>query len=139
LKDSRDRNGSIWTPTEIHSLSIAGPPIHREPGANQIQGLMLDMTFSVMRNYMTAILVAVSHNTAIPLAFAFGPVESFELYEFLSRTFKTRDQISLSEFTVESDQGSSLQKFYSIHHIRHRFCLRHFLASLKDRLFACSV
>jgi hypothetical protein len=83
--------------------------------------------------------VAVSHNTAIPLAFAFGPIESFELDESIYKLFETRYQISLSNSAVESDQGSGLHKFCQVHDIRHRFCLRHFVASLKDHLFACYV
>jgi hypothetical protein len=46
---------------------------------NEIDGLIMDTPFRVMRHYYTAILVAVSHNVGIPVAISFGPRESIEL------------------------------------------------------------
>jgi hypothetical protein len=39
---------------------------------------MLDTIWTVMRQYVTSILVEVSRNTAIALAFAFGPAETVD-------------------------------------------------------------
>jgi hypothetical protein len=36
---------------------------------NEVQGLMMDTTWSVMQQYVTSILVAVKNNTVIPIAF----------------------------------------------------------------------
>jgi hypothetical protein len=99
----------------------------------------MDTTWSVMQNYVTAILVAISHNTAVLLACAFGPIESFELYDNFYQIFKSKYDIDLAQFTVESDQGSGLKKYCEKHNIVHRFWLRHFLASVGDHLFGCYV
>jgi hypothetical protein len=40
---------------------------------------------------------------------------------------------------VESDQGSGLKKYCETHGIIQRYCLRHFVSSLKDHLFGCYV
>jgi hypothetical protein len=54
--------------------------ILRNHAVNQIKCVMLDTTWDIMRLYITAYLVAISRNTAIPLGFAFGAVEDCELY-----------------------------------------------------------
>jgi hypothetical protein len=56
-------------------------------GGNHISCIMLDTTWSVLREYATAILVGISRNTVIPLEVAFGPVEDFELYEMFWSIF----------------------------------------------------
>jgi hypothetical protein len=43
--------------------------------------LMLDTTWRVLRQYGTAIVMAVYGNVGIPLGFAFGVAETIELYE----------------------------------------------------------
>jgi hypothetical protein len=91
-----------------------------------------------MRQYVTSILVAVSQNTAVPLAFAFGPAEALELYEQFYTGFAARG-IDLSAFTVESDQGPALIAYCKRHRITQRFCLHHFLRRLKDPDFAVYV
>jgi uncharacterized spore protein YtfJ len=45
---------------------------------NDVQGLMMDTTWSVMQDYVTSILVAVKNNTVIPIAFSFGATESLD-------------------------------------------------------------
>jgi hypothetical protein len=92
-----------------------------------------------MRQYVTAIMVAVSHNTAIPLAFAWGRVEDSDLYELFFSAFSEEFEIDLSSFLLESDQGSGLAKFCRKHGFTQRFCLRHFVATLKDRVFSVFV
>jgi hypothetical protein len=79
-----------------------------------------------MRQYVTSILVAVSRNTAIALAFAFGPAETVDQYNLIFTAF-SRYGIDLSTFILESDQGSSLTLFAKTHNIAQQFCLHHFL------------
>jgi hypothetical protein len=45
----------------------------------------------------------------------------------------------LSRFTLESDQGSGLSEFARLLSFTQRFCLCHFLVTLKDRVFAVFV
>jgi hypothetical protein len=45
---------------------------------NEIDGLILDTTFKVIRQYHTAILLAIIRNVGLPLGFAFGPQESID-------------------------------------------------------------
>jgi hypothetical protein len=100
---------------------------------------MLDTTWTVLRQYVTALLVAVSRNTAIPLAVAFGHVEDFELYEQFWSVFQEQFGIDLSSFILVSDQGSGLRKFAREQHFTRSLCLRHFLVTLKDRIFSVFV
>jgi hypothetical protein len=48
---------------------------------------MIDTTWSIMSDYVTAIMVAISHNTALPLAFSFGPVEDAEIDDTFYKCF----------------------------------------------------
>jgi hypothetical protein len=100
---------------------------------------MSDTTWSVLRQYVTAFLVVVSRNTAIPLAFAFGRSETCELYDISHGIFQDRFHVDLSLFTLESDQGSGLGKYARSHAFKHRYCPRHFLVTLKDRVFGVFV
>jgi hypothetical protein len=99
---------------------------------HNIDGIILDTTFKVMSRYHTAILIAVFHNVGIPLAFSFGPRESFELYDRFYTVFQEEFQIDLTQYILESDQGSALKKV-GARHPRHLFCLRHVLKSLHDK------
>jgi hypothetical protein len=117
----------------------SAPSILENSEGNLITCLMADTTWTVMREYVTAILVAISHNTAIPLAFSFGPIEDSNLYDMFYNIFNERFNLNLSRFTLESDQGSGLARFARMHGIVQRFCLRHFLATLKDHVFAVFV
>jgi hypothetical protein len=93
----------------------------------------------VIREYVTAIFGAISGKMAIPLAFAFGPVEVCQIYEMFWSAFSQQFQIDLASFVLMSDQGADLRKFARKHGFAHRFCLRHFLASLKCRVFSVFV
>jgi hypothetical protein len=92
-----------------------------------------------MRQYVTAILVAIAYNTAIPLAFSFGAAEDSEIYDTFFRTFSEMFSVDLSQFTLESDQGSGLARFAKLHSFKQRLCLRHFLATLQDHIFSIFV
>jgi hypothetical protein len=70
---------------------------------------MLDTTWDVMQNDVTAILVAVSFNIAVSLALAFGSIESFELHDKFYNVFRLIYEIDLSMSKVESDHGSGLK------------------------------
>jgi hypothetical protein len=124
--------GGCWA----HPLAA---PILRNRELNRIACVMMDTTWSVMKDYVTAFLVGVSHNTAIPLAFAFGSIEDSNLYDCFFNFFYDKYQINLAQFILESDQGAGLRKFASIHNFTHRFCLRHFLATIKDRIFGAYI
>jgi hypothetical protein len=125
---------------------IGGCYIHRFASSilinraqNKIAGLMMDTTWSVMSQYVTAFMVAVAYNTAIPLGFAFGPIETHNLYKNFYTMFKDRFQIDLSSFIIESDQGSGLKKFCDTYQILQRICLKHFLTTLNDHVFGVYV
>jgi hypothetical protein len=106
--------------------------------ANRIEGLMFDTTWEVMWAYVTSILVAVSRNTAFPIAFAFGPGETAELYELFYTEFE-KYEVNLGQFIVESDQGGALRSTFQKHGNRQLICLHHFLRTLKDRNFGFQV
>jgi hypothetical protein len=54
--------------------------------------------------------VAIARNTAIPLAFAFGPVETAGLYESFYEMFSI-SHVDLSTFVMQSDSGTALKKY----------------------------
>ena len=97
-----------------------------------IDGLIMDTTWKIMKNYVTSILVASSFNVSIPLGFSFGPAETKELYELLFSFFKSKLDIDLSVYVIESDQGSALRAVCEDHGNEHLACLRHLLVSLKN-------
>jgi hypothetical protein len=99
---------------------------------HDIDGLIMDTTFTVMSRYYTAILVAVYHNVGIPLAISFAPRESIELYNTFYRVFQREFDIDLATYILESDQDSAL-KAVGQRHPRHLFCLRHVLKSLHTK------
>jgi hypothetical protein len=99
---------------------------------NEIDGLIMDTTFRVMRQYYTAILGAASHNVGIPLAISFGPRESVEPYYTFYQVFNREFEIILKDHILESDQGLAL-KAVGARHPRRLFCLRHVLKSLHTK------
>jgi hypothetical protein len=72
------------------------------------------------------------HDAVIPLAFSFGTIEDSHLDDIFFTIFVERFQIDLSVFTLESDWGSGLSRFARLRGFTQRFCLRHFLTTLKD-------
>jgi hypothetical protein len=98
---------------------------------NQIDGLIMDTTFTVLRLFYTAILVAVSHNVGIPVALSFGTHETVELYDSFYTAFSSLG-IDLRQYILESDQGAAL-KAVGQRHPRHLFCLHHTLKSLDKK------
>jgi hypothetical protein len=126
---------SIMAGSYIHDLA---PHIIRNILQNQIDGLMLDTTWDVMRQYVAAIMVAISRNTAIALGFAFGPAETIELYEQFYTEF-AKHGIDLSDYVFEADQGPALVSVFKKHGNLHLICLHHFLKTLKDKRFAVYV
>jgi hypothetical protein len=54
---------------------------------NEIDGLIMDTTWNVMGQYVTAMLMAVFFNVGIPLALAFRPGETKDLYSMFTRVF----------------------------------------------------
>jgi hypothetical protein len=95
----------------------------------------MDTTWPVLRLYLIVILMTVPHNTAIPLAFAFGPAEDCTLYDIFADILEKRFGVLLSEFILDSDHGPGLRKFARDHEAMRCFCLVHFLATLEDRTF----
>jgi hypothetical protein len=67
---------------------------------------MLDTTWTVMPQYVTSILVAVSRNTAIALAFAFGPAKTVDQYNCF---------LLLSPGMVSTSQPSFLNRTKDLH------------------------
>jgi hypothetical protein len=94
---------------------------------NEIDGLIMDPTFRVIRLYHTAVLMAVSHNVGIPLGVSFGPKESFEIYDRFYAFFDEHG-VDLRRYVLLSDQGAAL-KSIGKRHPRHLFCLHHVLRS----------
>jgi hypothetical protein len=100
---------------------------------------MLDTTRNVIRKYATTIIMALYRNVGVPLGFAFGAVETVELYEQHFGAFIHLFGIDLSHYIIESDQGSALCSLGTSKGQVQLFCLRHFLLSLKQKEFSCQI
>jgi hypothetical protein len=98
---------------------------------NEIDGLILDTTFNVIRQYHTAILLAIIHHVGLPLGFAFGLQESIDLYDHFYTTFRHKLGIDLTRYVLLSDQGAALKAIVRRHRL-HLFCLRHLLQALNQ-------
>jgi hypothetical protein len=96
---------------------------------NEIDGLILDTTFKKIRQYHTAILLAIIHNVGLPLGFAFGQQESIDLYDHFYMTFRDELGINLTRCVLLSDQGAALKAIGGRHPL-HLFCLGHLLQVL---------
>jgi hypothetical protein len=136
--------GNLASELQTHSI-VVGLFIHlralsvlQNRDQNRIAGLMIDTTWSIMRQSVTSILVALSRNTAIARAFAFGRAETNELYEQFYTGFSSHG-VDLARFIIESGKGSALISFCQRHGITQRFCLHPFLRTLKDPIFVVSV
>jgi hypothetical protein len=131
-----DRNGERFS--ILRGLYIS-PWARAILADNEIDGLMLDTTWHIFRQYVTAILMAVFRNVGIPLGFAFGVAETAELYERHYAAFRELFGLDLSTYVLESDQGSALTSLCARHGQLQLFCLRHFLLSLKLKEFSLPV
>jgi hypothetical protein len=96
---------------------------------NDIDGLILDAMFKVIRQCHTAILLVSIHNVGLPLSFSFGPHESIDLYDHFYMTVRDELGIDLTRYALLSDQGAAL-KAIGRRHPLHLFCLRHLLQAL---------
>jgi hypothetical protein len=118
---------------------MAGIYIHPNAAAllrhNDVQGLMMDTTWSVMPHYVTSILVAVKNNTVIPIAFSFGATESVQLYQRFYELFEEKWGINLGDYPVLCDQGSARAKICKDNENRRFLCLHHFLKTITDPFF----
>jgi hypothetical protein len=72
------------------------------------------------------------------MGFAFGPVESKEVYEQIFTGFKEHN-VPLDGSVFEADQHKALIAVFADHYNKHLVCLHHFLKSLKDKHFAVFV
>jgi hypothetical protein len=71
---------------------------------NQIDGLVMDTTWDMIGQSVTAMLMAVFYNVGILLALAFGPWETKELYALFSTSFADRFQINSSNDVLRGNK-----------------------------------
>jgi hypothetical protein len=77
---------------------------------NEIDGLMFDITWYVVRQYLTMIIMDIYCNVGIPLTFTFDVAETKELSEQLYMAFMKRFEIDFSQYIIVlSDQGTALR------------------------------
>jgi hypothetical protein len=98
---------------------------------NEIDGLILDIMFKVIRQCHTAILLAIIHNVGLPLRFSFGPQESIDLYDHFYTTFRDELGIDFTRQVILSDQRAALKAIERRHPL-HLFCLSHLLQALNQ-------
>ena len=96
----------------------------------KIDGIMIDGTFKILKNYVTCFILLIIQNTGIPVGFTFSYYEDQELFDLVFDTFFEILNEDLSIYTVESDQGKTIISSCKNHGCHHIFCLRHFLAKL---------
>ena len=103
-------------------------------GDSQIEfdGFISDTTWSIIPNYVTAILTVSFLNTSLPIAFGFGQGETCSLYTFLLKTVEKKLNISFKGSIFESDQGRPLCSLCHDFQMKHLCCLKHLLTSMKN-------
>ena len=104
-----------------------------------IDGLMIDGTFKVLKNYVTCIVMCIVRNTGIPVGFSFSTIEDVELYDLVFETFLEITGVDLTQFVIESDEGKCLMKSLTAHNCKHLSCLRHLLANVQKKKYGYEV
>jgi hypothetical protein len=99
----------------------------------------MDSTWKIILSRVSPILMLSIVNVGIPVALTIGPKEDKALYETFYRVFSEEFVISLMEYRVVSDQGRALRAVYALHGNEQFFCLRHFLVSLKLKIWSDDV
>jgi hypothetical protein len=95
--------------------------------SNQIDALILDTTFRLLPNYVTSIMFGVFPHTGVPLAFSFKKNESNKTYHLFFDVFQTHFHITLNDYPILSDQGSSLVSICLRFNLKNYFCIWHLL------------
>ena len=101
-----------------------------------IDGLLMDTTWHVLPYYVTSILMVSTCNVGIPVAFSFGDAETVELYDILFKVIKENIDIDISNYKIESDNGTALSAICRKYKCTHLRCLRHFLVSLGTKPYS---
>ncbi|KAK8888504.1 hypothetical protein M9Y10_039583 [Tritrichomonas musculus] len=106
-----------------------------------VQGLMLDTTWSVFNKYVTSFPTAICSNVGLPVGFQFGLTEDKKIYTDFFNNFKNSQGFPIEEYIriIESDQGKSLIAAVEELGLHHLSCLRHFLVSLKRRKYSYQI
>ena len=104
-----------------------------------IDGIMLDGTFKVLKNYVTCLVMCISKNTGIPVGFSFSKIENCDLYDIVFETFLEIVGVDLSQFQIESDEGQFLLQSLSNRRCKHLSCLRHLQANVQKRKYGFQV
>ena len=104
-----------------------------------VDGLLMDTTWSVISKYVTSILMCASHNVGVPTSFAFGGAEDKELYSLFTSFIRKQTGVDISEYNVESDQGTALRAICDGFSKTHFACIRHFKVALKSSVFSFQV
>lgn len=108
-------------------------------GDFSIEGYILDTTWTIMDNFVTAILMACFSNTSLPIAFAFGNTENANLYRLLLNTVKDQINIEFTNKFLESDQGKALLVICDEFKMKHLCCIKHLLTNLKNKDYSFEI
>ena len=122
-----------WIYISLYARSIL------EDNSEYVNGILLDTTFKVLPYYLTSILLVSIKNTGIPISFSFGPSEDKSIYLRHFETFKKVLHVDLTSYKFLSDQGSALISVFTKFKIKHMFCLRHLLVSLKKSKYSYAI
>jgi hypothetical protein len=76
---------------------------------NAIDGLIPHTTWHVLRQYVTALVMAVYCNVGVPVGFSFGVAETVELCQQQYTAFAELFAIDMRQYVIKSDQDSALR------------------------------
>lgn len=103
---------------------------------NFLNGIQIDGTFKVIHKYVTCIILGIAYNTGIPLGFTFSKFEDENLFNLIFKIFIETTGVDLSNFTIQSDQGTAIISSCDKHGCTHIFCLKHLITSFKNKKFS---
>lgn len=104
-------------------------------------GMMLDMTWFVLQNYITSFPTLIAGNVGIPIGFTFSLIEDSTIYNDFFDIFEDVFSFKITDFikVTETDQGPALKSAANSQNLTQIFCLRHFLSSLGTSEFSSQI
>ena len=108
---------------------------------NKINGIQLDTTWSILKNYVTSIPTLICQNVGIPIGFQIGLHEDTSIYTDFFENFENCFGFRINDYIkiAQSDQGRSLSAAIGERCMQYICCLRHLLVSLGKTKFSSQI
>ena len=125
----------------ILSATYLSPYVQNLVRDNKINGIQLDTTWPILKNYVTSIPTLICQNVGISIAFQIGLHEDTSIYTDFFENFENCFGFRINDYIniAQSDQGRSLSAAIGERGMQHICCLRHMLVSLGKTKFSSQI